>query len=111
MKNIIIILLAIVFSTNNIYSQNDVTGETALYNELNKANSKLNDTYRKLYESLSIKSRKTLNREQILWKNNRTKICKDTDGGIIGNKLRISCFIEETDKRIKQLQNWRSNIK
>ena len=84
------------------------TGETELYTELQNAEKKLDTVYGKLKKSLSDIDKNSLEKSQYDWVKFRDSNCnfkslKESEGGVIANKLYIDCQIQTTEIRIKEL--------
>jgi|GEM_PF-2589266 len=83
------------------------TGETELYNNLNKADAELNSTYKTALMKLSPKGRNHLRKSQRIWITETDTKCRNSSiEGAYENKLRLSCMIDETEKRTKLLKKW-----
>ena len=107
-KKIILVTIFWLLTSNSLFAQTDATGETALYEELKKVDNELNLTYKQNLNKLSIDNCKILKKQQRKWIKEKDFICKnDESGGVLENKLRIDCLIQETIKRTKQLKNWK----
>jgi uncharacterized protein YecT (DUF1311 family) len=84
------------------------TGEAELYTELQNAEKKLDTVYDKLKKSLSEIDKNSLEKSQNDWVKFRESNCnfkslKESEGGVIANKLYIDCQIQTTETRIKEL--------
>ena len=84
------------------------TGETKLYTELQKTEKKLDRVYVELKQSLSDIDKNSLKKSQDDWVKFRDSNCnfkslKESEGGVIANKLYIDCQIQTTEIRIKEL--------
>src|SRR5690606_41967263 len=84
------------------------TGETELYAELQRAEKKLDTIYGKLKKSISDIDKNSLVKSQNYWIKFRYSNCnfkslKESEGGVIANKLYIDCLIQTTEIRIKEL--------
>ena len=105
MKKLTIILaLTLIFGLKS-YAQ---TGETELYNQLEQTEKKLDTVFKKLRSKLSEIDQKALDSSQTDWINFRNSNCnfrslKESEGGVIANKMFIDCKIETTKLRIKEL--------
>lgn len=98
-------------SVTNFIAQ---TGETELYKDLQKAEKKLNTIYEKLENSLSDNKKKALINSQNDWLSFRDSNCnlkslKESEGGVIANKLYIDCQIKTTEIRVKELSELKKN--
>lgn len=98
------IILSLIFVQISIAQ----TGETELYAELQRAEKKLDTIYGKLKKSLSDIDKNSLVKSQNYWIKFRDSNCnfkslKESEGGVIANKLYIDCLIQTTEIRIKEL--------
>jgi uncharacterized protein YecT (DUF1311 family) len=103
-KRIFIIILSLTFVQISIAQ----TGETQLYNELQKAEKKLDTVFKKLNNTLSDIDKKALTNSQNSWLKFRDSNCnfkslKESEGGVIANKQYIDCQIQTTEIRTKEL--------
>lgn len=84
------------------------TGETELYQDLQKTEKRLNAVYQKIKDKLSDIDKNALEKSQNDWLKFRDSNCnfksqKESEGGVIANKLYIDCKIQITEIRIKEL--------
>jgi uncharacterized protein YecT (DUF1311 family) len=87
---------------------NAQTGETELYQDLEKTEKKLDSVFVKLKINLTDINKKSLTKSQNDWLKFRDSNCnfkslKESEGGVIANKLYIDCQIQTTEIRIKEL--------
>ena len=88
---------------------NAQTGETELSQELEKKESDLNTLLLNLKNTLSSDDQKALESSQADWIKFRESNCsfkskKESEGGVLANKLFIDCKIEATELRTKELK-------
>lgn len=84
------------------------TGETELYQDLQKTEKRLNVVYEKIKDKLLEIDKNALEKSQNDWLKFRDSNCnfksqKESEGGVIANKLYIDCKIQITEIRIKEL--------
>jgi uncharacterized protein YecT (DUF1311 family) len=84
------------------------TGENKLYQELQKTEKKLDSVYIKLKNNMTDINKHSLTKSQNDWLKFRNSNCnfkslKESEGGVIADKLYIYCQIEATEIRIKEL--------
>ena len=89
---------------------NAQTGETELYLELDKTEKELNINYNKLKGILNFIDRNALIISHKDWLKYRESNCKfkshkDSEGGVIANKMFIDCKIISAKQRIKELKD------
>lgn len=90
-----------------IFISAQTTGEAELYNNLNKADTELNSIYKTALKKLSPIDRNHLRKSQKIWITETDIKCRNSSiEGAYENKLRLSCMIDETEKRAKQLKKW-----
>ena len=104
------IIIFLILVTNSIAQ----TGETELYQELEKTEKELNFIYNKLTDSLNSIDKKALLISQKDWikfneSNCNFRSLKESEGGVIANKMFIDCKIQSTKLRITELKNLLEN--
>jgi uncharacterized protein YecT (DUF1311 family) len=98
------------FSYVGTHAQTDATGETELYQELEKVDYELNLVCKQTLKKLSPYNRRSLVSSQRKWMKHRDITCKNnSEGGVYENKIRLDCLIQTTRTRTTELANW--NIK
>jgi len=90
------------------------TGETEFYKELDKSEIELNIVYNKLKDSLNEIDKKALIVSQNDWLKFKNSNCnfrslKESEGGVIANKMFIDCKIQSTKLRIMELKDLLEN--
>jgi uncharacterized protein YecT (DUF1311 family) len=102
--------LFLVMNINSLFGQVDVTGETELYNRYSVVDKILNRTYKQKLKLLRGTKRSDLISSQRAWIQRRDTICNGNmeSNGVIENKLRLSCLIDETTNRVKLLKTWKT---
>ena len=106
MTRFTIISLFAIFHVN-MYAQ---TGETELYEELEKQEKNLELVYKKLESKISEIDKMQLGESQKYWEefinaNCSFKSQEKSEGGVISNKMKIGCKIESTLSRIDELSS------
>jgi len=112
MKPILIILLMIAVFSVHAFGQ---TGETELYAELKTVDTELNVACRQLKTKLSASGKAAFDTAQKDWLKFRESNCvfisrSATEGGVLSNKMKISCAIEMTWKRIQRIHETEKDI-
>tara|TARA_R110000850_G_scaffold203228_1_gene329524 strand:- start:143620 stop:143961 length:342 start_codon:yes stop_codon:yes gene_type:complete len=98
------IIISLFFSTISVAQ----TGETELYQKLEKTEARLKTVYEKLEKNLTGTNKQALMKSQNDWLKFRDSNCnfksqKESEEGVIANKFYIECKIQTTEIRIKEL--------
>jgi uncharacterized protein YecT (DUF1311 family) len=107
MKNVFSILFLFLSFISKLSAQ---TGEEELYKKYDKVNNELNVVYNKLKNKLENADKAALVQSEKTWLQFREANCKfisksDSEGGVIANKMKLSCMIQTTTARIKELES------
>ena len=111
MKKLTFTIIIFLILVTNSFAQ---TGETELYQELEKTEKELNLIYNKLIDSLNNIDKKALIISQKDWINFKESNCnfrslKESEGGVIANKMFIDCKTQSTKLRIKEFKDLLEN--
>ena len=107
MKKLSFTVLLFLFAVTISKAQN---GESELYQELEKAEADLIAVMIKLRKNLSSADQNALHNSQMDWKNFRESNCtlkskRESEGGVIANKIFIDCKLIMTEKRLQELND------
>jgi uncharacterized protein YecT (DUF1311 family) len=105
MKRIFFAIFTLLIS---ITSSSGQTGETELHNQFKKSERELKTIVARFAKKLEAFDKTGLLKAQDAWIQYRALHCKfssrDNEGGVIANKMKLSCMIEMTESRIKELK-------
>lgn len=112
MKKLIYPLVFSLFLSLPLLAQ---TGEPELHHQLKRADKELNAVFETLKNKLGPGDKAALLKSQKDWLQFRTsntefKSMKDSRGGVVANKMKISYEIEMTEERTKEIKSLMDNF-